>query len=167
MNPQNLVKSAISIVISDIRYLNQEFIILLWVKAFHIIAMVCWFAGLFYLPRLFVYHAQATDDISKERFIIMERRLYYGIMTPAAVITLLLGLWLLSANPAYYLISRWMQIKLVLVSLLVVYHLYCGHLKNVFKQNNNSYTHRFYRWLNEIPTILLIVIVILVTVRPF
>jgi len=139
---------------------------MLWVKAFHIIAMVCWFAGLFYLPRLFVYHAQAVDQPSIERFKVMERRLYYGIMTPAAIITILLGAWLLSYNLPYYLASLWLQTKLALVGILFLYHLYCGKLKNDFKQDQNTYSHRFYRWLNEIPTVFLIVIVILTVVKP-
>lgn len=140
---------------------------MLWVKALHIIAMVSWFAGLFYLPRLFVYHSQTTDAISNERFKIMERRLYYGIMAPAALFTIVLGLWLLSYNLSYYLTSTWMQLKLALVAILVIYHLYCGKLRKDFNHNNNQYGHRFYRWLNELPTVLLMAIVILVIVRPF
>ena len=107
------------------------------------------------------------DRISLNRFKIMERRLYYGIMTPAAIITLILGLWLITYNPSYYLNSTWMQIKISLVGILFIYHFYCGKLKNKFKQDGNRYSHHFYRWLNEIPTILLIAIILLVIIRPF
>lgn len=139
---------------------------ILWIKALHVIAMVCWFAGLFYLPRLFVYHAQTVDTISLERFKVMERRLYYGIMTPAAIITILSGLWLLSANFTYYLSSLWMPLKLVLVSTLIIYHFYSGKLMQAFQHNKNRYSHRYYRWFNELPTLILITVVILVIVRP-
>ncbi len=139
---------------------------ILWIKALHVIAMVCWFAGLFYLPRLFVYHAQTVDTISLERFKVMERRLYYGIMTPAAIITILSGLWLLSVNLTYYLSSLWMPLKLVLVSTLIIYHFYSGKLMQAFQHNKNRYSHRYYRWFNELPTLLLITVVILVIVKP-
>lgn len=139
---------------------------ILWIKAFHVIAMVCWFAGLFYLPRLFVYHAQTVDTISLERFKVMERRLYYGIMTPAAIITIFSGLWLLSVNLTYYLSSLWMPLKLVLVSTLIIYHFYSGKLMQAFQHNKNRYSHRYYRWFNELPTLILITVVILVIVKP-
>jgi len=138
-----------------------------WILAFHIIFMVTWFAGLFYLPRLFVYHAMAKDEISHERFKIMERKLFYGIMTPGAVLTIIFGLWLISYNPAGYLHSGWLQLKLFLVLLLIIFHVYCGKLYLNFKNNRNIYSHVFYRWLNEVPTVLLIAIIILATVRPF
>jgi putative membrane protein len=141
---------------------------MLWVKAFHIIAVVTWFAAIFYLPRLFVYHASAEDDVSRERFKIMERKLYRGIMTPSMVVVVALGLWLISFNPDYYLIhTHWLHAKLTLVALLIVYHFYCGHLLKVFRDDNNQRSHVFYRWFNEIPVFLLIAIVILVVVRPF
>ncbi len=139
----------------------------LYVKAFHIIAVVTWFAAIFYLPRLFVYHASAEDDVSRERFKIMERKLYRGIMTPSMVVVIALGTWLISMNASYYLSSGWMHAKLALVALLVGYHLYCGHLLTVFRDDNNQRSHVFYRWFNEIPVLLLIAIVILVVVRPF
>ncbi len=135
-------------------------------KALHIIAMVAWFAGLFYLPRLFVYHADATDKISQERFKIMERRLYKGIMNPAAVATLLFGSILLSYNPSYYFLVNWMYIKLFLVVLLIMYHILCGYFVRQFNLNKNQKTSKFYRIYNEIPTLLLIGIVILVVVKP-
>lgn len=140
---------------------------MLWVKAFHIMAVVTWFAAIFYLPRLFVYHAASEDTVSRERFKIMERKLYRGIMTPSMVVVLILGTWLLSFNWPYYLNSHWMHAKLLLVAFLVIYHFYCGHLLNVFKADQNQRSHVFYRWFNELPVFLLIAIVILVVVKPF
>ena len=141
---------------------------MLWVKAFHIIAVVTWFAAIFYLPRLFVYHASAEDEVSRERFKIMERKLYRGIMTPSMVVVVALGLWLISFNPHYYFIdTQWMHAKLTLVAVLIGYHFYCGHLLKIFRDDKNQRSHVFYRWFNEIPVFLLIAIVILVVVRPF
>ena len=137
-----------------------------WILAFHIIAIVAWFAGLFYLPRLFVYHADSSDTISDERFKIMERKLYRYIMTPAGILTTLLGLWLLGGAFRGYLSQHWMQLKLILEVLLWVYHLYCGRIVQHFKQNRNLYSSKFFRFFNEIPTILLIGIVIAVIVKP-
>jgi putative membrane protein len=135
------------------------------IKAFHIIAMVAWFAGLFYLPRLFVYHADAQDQISIERFKIMERRLYYAITWPAAVLTTVFGIWLVTYNTHYYLSARWMQAKLILVVLLWAYHLVCGHFVEEFARNHNTKGHGFYRVFNELPTILLIGIVMLIIIK--
>lgn len=140
---------------------------MLWVKAFHIIAMVCWFAGIFYLPRLFVYHASAVDETGRERFKIMERKLYRGIATPSMVITVALGFWLISYNPAGYFSQGWLHAKLALVAVLVAYHFYCGHLVKVFRDDANRRSHVFYRWFNEFPVLILIAVVILVTVKPF
>lgn len=139
---------------------------MLWIKAFHIIFMVTWFAGLFYLPRLFVYHAEATDNVSHERFKVMERRLYYGITWPGALLTTALGLVLLSYNPAYYLHARWLHLKLALVFILWLYHLQCGRYRQQFEQNKNMHSSRFYRYWNEIPSLFLIVIVLLVVIKP-
>ena len=139
----------------------------LWLKAFHIIAVVTWFAAIFYLPRLFVYHADATDEISRERFKIMERKLYRGIMTPSMVVVIALGLWMLFMNAGFYFSQGWMHAKLTLVALLVVYHFYCGHLLKVFKEDRNTRSHVFYRWFNEVPVFILLGVVILVVVRPF
>ena len=136
-----------------------------WLKAFHIIAMVCWFAGLFYLPRLFVYHATANDEISQVRFKIMERRLFYGIMAPSAILTVLFGLGLFLLNPTYYMAASWMTIKLFFVATLIVYHLYCGYCVNRFKRDENPHSPMFYRWFNEYPAIVLLVVVILVCVK--
>ena len=138
---------------------------MLWIKSFHIVFVVAWFAGLFYLPRLFVYHSQAEDQTSIERFKIMERKLYRGIMTPCMVITLALGMWLWLG---YGFRGGWLHAKLALVLLLVAHHFYLGKLVNDFKHDRNKHSHVFYRWLNEIPTLpALIGIVILVVVKPF
>ncbi len=139
---------------------------MLWVKAFHIIFMVTWFAGLFYLPRLFVYHASSDDEISQQRFIIMERKLFWGIMTPGAVITITLGIWLISYLGSSSLSLLWLQLKLLLVAILVVYHIWCGKLLNDFKLQKNRHSHVWYRWFNEFPVLILVAIVILVEVQP-
>ncbi|HHH36108.1 MAG TPA: protoporphyrinogen oxidase HemJ [Gammaproteobacteria bacterium] len=141
---------------------------MLWVKAFHIIFMVTWFAGLFYLPRLFVYHAMSEDDVSDRRFRVMERKLFYGIMTPGMILTLVFGLWMLWDYAwAAYADRGWLHLKMVLVVLLVAYHIYCGHLLNAFRRGDNRHDHVYYRWINEIPVLFLVAIVILVVVKPF
>ena len=141
---------------------------MLWVKSFHIIFMVTWFAGLFYLPRLFVYHAMSDDQISNDRFKIMERKLFYGIMTPGALITIGLGLWMLHGYAwQAYSSSGWLHTKLFLVALLTGYHIYCGKLLIDFKHDRNKHGHVFYRWLNEAPVLVLIAIVILAVVKPY
>lgn len=140
---------------------------MLWVKSFHIIFMVTWFSGLFYLPRLFVYHTMTTDTISIERFKIMERKLYFGITTPGMVGTLVFGIWLLTSNFAFYMHQPWMHFKLTLVALLLCYHIYLGKLFCAFKHDRNQHGHVFYRVLNEIPVLFLVGIVILVVVKPF
>ncbi len=140
---------------------------MLWAKALHIIFMVTWFAGLFYLPRLFVYHAMSDDQTSMDRFKIMERKLYYGITTPGMIFTLVFGFWTLLANGwAVYAGTLWLHAKLLCVLLLVVYHIYCGKLLLDFKHDRNHHSHVWYRWFNEIPVIFLIIIVILAVVRP-
>jgi putative membrane protein len=139
---------------------------MLWVKAFHIIFMVTWFAGLFYLPRLFVYHSMATDPISIARFKIMERKLYFGIATPGAALTLLFGLLIISYNPHGYMQNLWLHMKLGLVVLLLVYHFYLGKLLFAFKADRNKHGHVFYRILNEVPVVFLVAIVILAVVKP-
>lgn len=139
---------------------------MLWIKAFHIIFMVAWFSGLFYLPRLYVYHAMCKDEPGNNRFKIMERKLYYGIATPSGALTLISGLLLLSFNPTGYMSMGWMHLKLGLVALLVIYHIYLGKLLYDFKRNHNRHRHQFYRWINEVPLLFLVLIVILVVVRP-
>ena len=138
---------------------------MLMIKAWHIIAMVAWFAGLFYLPRLFVYHAEAVDPISIDRFKVMERRLYYAITWPAAVLTTVFGLWLVTYNMHYYLSAGWMHAKLALIVVLWGYHLVCGYFVKQFARGQNTKGHRFYRVFNEVPTVLLIGIVMLVVLK--
>lgn len=139
----------------------------LWLKALHLIAVVCWFAGLFYLPRLFVYHAQAEDTIGRERFKIMERKLYLGIMWPSLVLTVLFGGWMLVDNWAFYRTQGWMHAKLTLVLLLVAYHLACGHYLKALRDGHSHKSHVFFRLFNELPVLALVAIVIFVIVRPF
>ncbi len=140
---------------------------MLWVKAFHIIFMTTWFAGLFYLPRLFVYHAMTEDEIGNQRFKIMERKLFYGIMTPGALLTIILGLWLtFSYAWDMYRDMLWLHIKLALVLILIGYHAYCAKLLRDFKHDRNRRSHVWYRWFNEIPVLFLIAIVILAVVKP-
>ena len=137
---------------------------MLWIKALHIIFMVTWFAGLFYLPRLFVYHAMSEDKTGIERFKIMESKLFFGIMTPGAVLTVAFGLWLWLG---YGFGGGWLIVKMCLVLVLAIYHLYCGLLLVQFKHDRNRHGHTFYRWLNELPVLILAAIVILVVVKPF
>ncbi len=136
----------------------------LYLKAFHIIFLVTWFAGLFYLPRLFVYHAQSEDQTSRDRFKIMERKLFFGIMTPGGVLTVVFGLWLWLGYGAS---GGWLHAKLMLVALLIAYHVYLGKLLSDFKNDRNSHGHVFYRWLNEFPVVIIIPVIILAVVRPF
>ncbi len=137
---------------------------MLWIKSLHIIFMVTWFAGLFYLPRLFVYHAMTEDEAGKARFKLMERKLFFGIMTPGAVLTIVFGLWLWRG---YGFSGGWLHAKITLVAVLVLYHLYCGKLLLDFKHDRNHHSHLYYRWLNELPVLVLVAIVILVVVKPF
>lgn len=140
---------------------------MLWIKALHIIFMVTWFAGLFYLPRLFVYHAMSDDEPSIRRFQIMERKLFYGIMTPGGGLTILFGLWLSLVNGfGLYISQFWFQMKLVLVLILVCYHVYCGIVLHRFKEGKNVHGHVFYRWLNEFPVLILVAVVLLTVLKP-
>lgn len=139
---------------------------LLYLKAFHIVFMVTWFAGLFYLPRLFVYHAMCPpEDIAgRERFKVMERKLFWGIMTPGGLLTVVSGLVL-----AFVFDDRgaWLHPKMALVALLVGYHFWCGRLVADFRQDRNRHGHVWYRWFNELPVLILIPVVILAAVKPF
>ena len=137
---------------------------MLWIKALHIIFVVAWFAGLFYLPRLFVYHAQATDGPSIERFKVMERKLYRGIMTPTMVLTLVFGIWLWVG---YGFRGGWLMAKVALVAALVAYHFWMGAMRRDFERDRNRRSHVYYRWVNELPLVLLVLIVVLVVVKPF
>jgi len=136
---------------------------MLWVKSLHIVFMVTWFAGLFYLPRLFVYHAVAEDEISLERFKIMERKLFWGIMTPGGVLTVVLGLWLWAG---WGFAGWWLHAKVALVALLVAYHVWCGKLMLEFRAGRNRKSHVWFRWFNEIPTLVLFAAVFLVVFKP-
>jgi putative membrane protein len=127
--------------------------------------MVCWFAGLFYLPRLYVYHANSTDVMQKQ-FKIMEWRLFWYIMTPAAVLTGLFGWCIIFTNYHYYEMMNWLHIKLILVLLLAIYHVYLGKLLFQLRRNQATHSQRFYRYLNEVPTIFLIAIVLLAVIQP-
>ncbi|MDC1097178.1 protoporphyrinogen oxidase HemJ [Gammaproteobacteria bacterium] len=138
---------------------------MLWLKALHIIFMVTWFAGLFYLPRLFVYHAMTEDESTRAQFRIMERKLYYGIMNPGGVLTVLFGMWLWMG----YGIgdqSLWLQLKIGLVIVLVGYHVWCGRLVKRFQKEANVHSHIFYRWFNEFPVLILVGAVLLVVLKP-
>lgn len=137
-----------------------------WVLAFHIIAVICWFAALFYLPRLFVYHAMSEDEISIERFKVMQRKLYRGIANPSMIATIIFGLWLVTLVPAY-LNEIWFQLKAGLVLLLIGYHHMClSHMKRLAEDRNNK-THVYFRVFNEVPVLILVGVVILVVVKPF
>lgn len=137
---------------------------MLWIKSLHIVFVVSWFAGLFYLPRLFVYHAMAEDAVSKERFKVMERKLYRGIMTPAMVLSVGSGLWLWLG---YGFSGGWLHAKVALVGVLLAYHVWMARLLAGFARDANRRSHVFYRWVNEAPVVLLVAIVVLVVVKPF
>ena len=138
---------------------------LLYFKALHVVFVVTYFAGLFYLPRLFVYHADTKDQISIERFKVMERRLYV-LMTIGGTLAAIFGLLMLASVPAY-LEMGWLRTKLALVALLIAYHLWCRRLLKQFAHDSNRHSARWYRWFNEAPSLLLIAIVLLAVVKPF
>jgi protoporphyrinogen IX oxidase len=140
---------------------------MLWIKALHISFLVTWFAGLFYLPRLFVYHADCVDDAGHARFLVMERKLF-TIMTIGAVMTALFGIWM-PADYAWvaYRHTGWLMTKLALVGLLIAYHVSCAFVIRDFRNGRNHHTHVYYRWYNEIPALFLVVIVLLAVVKPF
>jgi protoporphyrinogen IX oxidase len=138
---------------------------MLWLKAFHIVFVVTWFAGIFYLPRLFIYHAAATDALGIERFQTMERRLF-AIMTIGATLTLLFGLAMVAVTPAL-LATGWLRLKLALVAALIGYHIWCYRLMSDLRAGRNRHSSRWYRVFNEAPALLLIAIVMLAVVKPF
>lgn len=141
---------------------------MLWVKAFHLISVVTWFSAMFYLPRLFVYHAMCDDEAGNARFKTMERKLYRGIMTPSAILTLVFGGWLLSFYSLEQIAAmHWLHAKLSLVLLLFAYHGVCGRMLKQFAGDKNQRSHIFYRWFNEFPVLLLIAVIILAVVKPF
>ena len=138
---------------------------MLIVKTLHIVFMVTWFAGLFYLPRLFVYHATATDPISIDRFKLMERRLLRGIMIPSMVATITFGIWL---SLGFGIGGGWLYAKLVLVAILAVYQFWLERTVRLFALDRNTRSDRFYRWINEIPALpILVAVVYLVVAKPF
>lgn len=134
-----------------------------WIKALHIIFVTSWFAGLFYLPRLFVNHAMVSDTATLERLKLMERKLY-RFMTPLGVLALAFGTWLWLE---WGYTATWLAVKLALVAVLVAYHLYCGHLVRVFAEDRNRHSHVFYRWFNELPVLILFAVVFLVVLKPW
>jgi putative membrane protein len=136
---------------------------MLWVKALHIVFVVTWFAGLFYLPRLFVYHAMAEDTVSRERFKVMERKLFWGIMTPSGALTLVFGTWLWLG---WGFSGAWLQAKLALVAALIAYHLWCAKLMLDFRAERNTPSHVWLRWFNEFPVLVLFAVVFLVVLKP-
>lgn len=139
---------------------------MLWVKAFHLIFMVAWFAGLFYLPRIFVNHAMTENQDTSEHFKIMERKLYRFIM-PWMILTLVFGFWMLYEYAwAAFGHMLWLHIKLALIALLVVFHFYCGKLVKVFAEDKNTRSHVWYRWFNELPVVILFAVILLAVLKP-
>ena len=137
---------------------------MLWIKSLHIIFMVTWFAGLFYLPRLYVYHAMTQDSATAERFKVMERKLYWGIATPGGALTIAFGLWLWLGWFAGA--GAWLHAKLALVAVLVAYHAWCGKLMLDFRRERNARSHVWFRWFNEFPVVILVAVVLLVIFKP-
>lgn len=139
---------------------------MLWLKAFHIIFVVCWFAGLFYLPRIFVYYAATEHAEVREQLAVMARKLY-RFVTPFMIIAIALGIAMILKNPDYYLSALWMWLKLGGVAFLVVYHIICGRYVRVINEKSNQHSHVFYRFFNEVPVLFLFAIVILAVLKPF
>lgn len=137
---------------------------MLWIKALHVIFMVTWFAGLFYLPRLFVYHADCHDEAGHQRFLVMERKLY-AIMTIGGVVTAVFGIWLI-LGWHWPIAELWLQIKLALVAALIAYHLWCARLVKQFRVGDNRHSGIFFRWFNEFPALILVAVVLLAVLRP-
>lgn len=139
---------------------------MLWLKAFHIIAVICWFAGIFYLPRIMVYYAASEHEETRRQLTVMAGKLYRFI-TPIAVIAILLGVALMSLNLDYFLHATWLWLKLVAVLCLVIYHYYCGRLVRALENNKDEHSHIYFRMFNEVPVIFLLVIVVLAVLKPF
>ena len=143
---------------------------LLWFKAFHLIFMVTWMAGIFYLPRLFVYHAmcEESDHVGKERFKVMERKLFFGIMTPGAILTLICGWAMIYIYGLAYLKTQiWLHAKLTILALMVGYHIHCFFILRRFKEDRNQKSHVYYRFYNEVPVLFLIAVVLLAVLKPW
>ena len=139
----------------------------LWLKAIHIIAVICWFAGIFYLPRLFIYHTGASDQVSKDRFKVMESKLYRVIMNPSMIVTLIFGIWMLVESWQAYGTQVWLWLKVFLVVVLIGYHHYCLRILKALAADQQPHSDKFLRIFNEVPVLLLVSIVILVVVKPF
>ena len=136
-------------------------------KSLHLISVISWMAGLLYLPRIFVYHAENSSEIKTSQiFKIMEKKLFFYIMTPAMILSWVFGLLLIHSIGFHQLGQTWMLLKIVFVVILTIYHFYLGSLLNQFKLDSNKHSHKFYRYINEIPTILLILIVFVVIFKP-
>ena len=138
-------------------------------KSLHLIAVISWMAGLLYLPRIFVYHSQNNaQPIISEVFKVMEKKLFYGIATPGGLLTIIFGFCLLISNGVdSYSGQSWFSIKMILIFILVIYHIYCFFLLNDFKYNKNRHTHIWYRWFNEVPVLILVGVVFLAVIKPF
>lgn len=139
----------------------------LWLQAFHIIAVIAWFAGIFYLPRLFVYHAAATDQISQDRFLLMETKLYRIIMNPSMTVTLVLGVWMLIERWQAYSGTYWLWLKIALVVALVGYHHVCLSIIKAFERGEQNRSEKYFRVFNEVPVFILVPAVLLVVIKPF
>jgi len=139
---------------------------MLWIRSLHIIFVVCWFAGLFYLPRIFVYYAASEHAQTRAQLAIMSRRLY-RFVTPFMVLTAVFGVWLIAVSPDYYLQAKWMWLKLAGVAFLIVYHFQCGRYVKRINDNSDDHGHVFYRFFNEVPVLFLFAIVFLVVLKPF
>jgi len=139
---------------------------MLWLKAFHIIFVVCWFAGLFYLPRIFVYYAASEHEVVREQLAVMARKLY-RFVTPFMVIAIGLGAAMILNNPGYYLESNWMRIKIGAVALLIAYHVVCGRYVRAINDKRDRHSHVYFRFFNEVPVIFLFGIVLLAVLKPF
>lgn len=140
----------------------------LWIKALHVISVIAWMAGQFYLPRLFVYHCQVNKETDEnERFKIMEYKLLRYIINPAMIAAFLFGILLALTPGIIDWHAKWWVVKLVALLILTGYHGFCSRWRRQFAANNNHHSEKFYRWMNEIPTILMIIIVIMVIVQPF
>ena len=139
---------------------------MLWLKAFHIIFVVCWFAGLFYLPRIFVYYAASEQRETRQQLAVMARRLY-RFVTPFMLIAIALGLAMIALAPAYYLHATWLWLKLAGVAFLVIYHFQCGRYVRAINADADRHSQVFYRFFNEVPVIFLFAIVLLAVLKPF
>lgn len=139
---------------------------MLWLRALHIIFVVCWFAGLFYLPRIFVYFAASEDSATRAQLAVMSRRLY-RFVTPFMVLTVVFGVWMITLAPDYYVNATWLWLKLAGVAFLIVYHFQCGRYVKAINDDSDSHSHVFYRFFNEVPVLFLFAIVFLVVLKPF